>query len=634
MNSNESNIGTDIDSSNNEDLFTGIPSTYEDLYSTLIFGLLLFILGDVICKRLLRIVPSLVGYIITGIILGPEGYDIIPFVDTWVMLGNVGLTLLITQAGLEMDLQILKLIGIRGFVMAIIGSILPISIGMFVAWSILGQTGNTVIAIGCCFGPTSAGIAINVLGQCNNILDAPIGQLIVAAAIVDDILALLVLSQLQALTGDGGSSSSSDNETDINLSSIIIPIISAFSWLFIGGAIALFIAPQIIHQMFHIWIRLQNPSSFTSYIINAFRLHRKDPVIENSNNNDDEMWENYYYTKDRTGFTFISLLGLLFVLLPATYYTQASYLLGAFLTGLAFCQESSSSLTTQEEQQERENDDRNDDDDKTNQGDNENKNTNNNNNDDTKDNENNNNQNNNDNNADTLNEYFSIQLKRIIDTLMKIFFAATIGFQVPLSILFNDRIVIRNGFILSLSLLGKLAIGPLLTPIFDTNDDKDQDDEDDDDDEERDGGKENIHNKQGTRNDQQRKRTKKRRRKRKRWNGVHLRDCAVVGFSMAGEAEFAFIVAVFGVTEKLIPSDLYASIVLAILLSTILSPLFLRTTLAIYPYDTTSTTTSSNVKETKNKSSNDNDEMIDQNKDKYQNDVTRKREEEGSIIEA
>jgi hypothetical protein len=67
----------------------------------------------------------------------------------------------------------------------------------------------------------------------------------------------------------------------------------------------------------------------------------------------------------------------------------------------------------------------------------------------------------------------------------------------------------------------------------------------------------------------------------KKYRGLHLRDCLVVGFSMMGEAEFAFVVAVFGVTEGLFPPDIYASIVLAILMSTVISPLLLKITLVI-----------------------------------------------------
>jgi len=135
---------------------------------------------------------------------------------------------------------------------------------------------------------------------------------------------------------------------------------------------------------------------------------------------------------------------------------------------------------------------------------------------------------------DMLGEFFSAQFKRVLQWLMRLFFAATIGFQVPVS-LFGNATVLWKGLVLMVALCGKLAVGPLLTPRLDGQN--------------------------------------------------HWRDCAVVGFSMAGEAEFAFVIAVYGVTNGLIGAELYASVVLAILLSTILSPLLLRTTLALFPYD-------------------------------------------------
>ena len=122
---------------------------------------------------------------------------------------------------------------------------------------------------------------------------------------------------------------------------------------------------------------------------------------------------------------------------------------------------------------------------------------------------------------------------------MKIFFAATIGFQVPVKS-FGDAVIIGRGCLFVLALLGKLLVGGLAP---------------------------NFH------------------AATPRYRGRHLRDCFIVGLSMMGEAEFAFVVAVFGVTEGLIPPDLYASIVLAILLSTLISPLLLRTTLSLYPYE-------------------------------------------------
>jgi len=435
-------------------VFTGVPSSYQDLFATLVFLLALFLLGDVVCRRIFRIVPPLVGYIVIGTSMGPEGLNWIPHVGAWVILGNLGLVLLIAQAGLEMDLDILKQIGLRGFVSAVVGLILPISIGMLLSWAALGQTGSTVIAIGCCFGPTSAGISINVLGQCN-VLKMPIGKFIVAAAIVDDMLALLILSQLQALTVHG----------NVNLTDVLIPIVSGFSWLVLGSAMALYAVPSIFNKLFA-WSTLPP----VSRVLDFFRLDRPkaDCCISRSDDG------------DKAAFSLVSFIALLFILLPATDYSKASYLLGAFLSGLSFCQ------------------------------------------------------------VPGLDERFETEFKRVIKWLMKVFFAATIGFQVPIS-LFGDPVVIGRGFLLGLALLGKIAVGPITTPKFDGE-------------------------------------------TMRRWRGDHLRDCAVVGFSMAGEAEFSFIVAVFGLTEGLIPPNIYASVVLAILLSTIASPLLLRITLALYPY--------------------------------------------------
>ena len=75
------------------------------------------------------------------------------------------LILLVLEAGIDIDLSTLKLIGTRGFMIAFFGSILPIGIGMFIAY-ILGVDGGdtkAIIASGATFGPTSLGIALNIL---------------------------------------------------------------------------------------------------------------------------------------------------------------------------------------------------------------------------------------------------------------------------------------------------------------------------------------------------------------------------------------------------------------------------------------------------------------------------------------
>lgn len=103
------------------------------------------------------------------------------------MLGEIGLILLVLEAGIDIDLMTLKLIGARGVVIALVGTLLPVLLAFLVAF-VLGYRGVAAISAGCAFAPTSLGIAMNVLRQ-SKIANTPVGQLIVAAAIIDDMIA-------------------------------------------------------------------------------------------------------------------------------------------------------------------------------------------------------------------------------------------------------------------------------------------------------------------------------------------------------------------------------------------------------------------------------------------------------------
>ena len=456
----------DVSDSNNDDehIFTGVPTTPESLYGIMLFFLALYLVGDCFCHKVFKILPPLVGYILVGIAFGPEGWDLLSgngdcngAAETLVVLGNLGLTLLMVQAGLEMDYEVLRKVGLRGVVIAVVGTLLPVTIGTLISWNYVDNF-KSALAAGCSFGPTSAGIAMNVLGgtkvlskdKDNNsqdaqeqdttstILNLPVGQLIVAAAIVDDILALVVLSQLEALTISDGNETYSNRSLALDMA---IPIVSALVWLFLGGAIALWVFPKLFAELLN-HTKLDNSSGNVSLVV---------------------------------------LIGILYVLLPSTYFSRASYLLGAFLSGLCFCRDDSGGLQ----------------------------------------------------------QTFRREFQLLTDYGMKLFFAASIGFQVPVRSFTGSTIGL--GCFFALSLLGKLAVG-LLTPNFYQGDQS------------------------------------------KQYKRHRVRDSFVVGFSMMGEAEFAFVVAVFGVTEGLVPPDIYASIVWAILMSTVISPLLLKSTVTFLPY--------------------------------------------------
>eukprot|EP00804_Cyclotella_cryptica_P028486 CCRYP_014781-RA/>CCRYP_014781-RA protein AED:0.02 eAED:0.02 QI:317/1/1/1/1/1/3/2257/834 len=396
----------------------GVHIAYEDLYASMVFFAMIYV-GGQLASRLLRM-PSLVGEIFVGILLGPNLADYVPYPISFVMLGEIGLILLVIEAGIDIDLTTLKLIGSRGLIIAIVGSILPIAIAFVIAYALDSGDIISAIAAGSCFGPTSLGIAMNILRQ-GKIVNTPVGQLIVSAAVIDDMIALIILSQLSALTGEA------------NVASIVIPIVSALGFLIIGGYIAVFQLPRFLDRFFYPKIKKENQGA--------------------------------------AGLALMFLL--LFAMMPATYYAKSSFLMGAFLSGLVFC--------------------RNHD----------------------------------------VHVRFVSQYKRLLQWLMRIFFAASIGFQVPIRDFSNVK-VIGIGLLFTLALLGKLAVG-FLVPNFNNSE---------------------------------------------VFRGLHLRDCLITGCSMAAEGEFAFVIAVFSVDSGLIHPDLYASIVLAVLISTIIPPFALRFTIS------------------------------------------------------
>ena len=76
------------------------------LYRSMLFLLLLYVTGDILCGKLIRIVPPLVGQIAIGMVLGPHVLQFVPDLG-WPYLGEIGLILLLCQAGLEMDFEVL-----------------------------------------------------------------------------------------------------------------------------------------------------------------------------------------------------------------------------------------------------------------------------------------------------------------------------------------------------------------------------------------------------------------------------------------------------------------------------------------------------------------------------------------------
>jgi Kef-type K+ transport system membrane component KefB len=179
--------------------------------------------------------PSLVGEIVAGFLLGPPLADFVPYPGALVLLGNIGLIGLLLESGISLDLPQLKINGHRALLMATAGAVIPLAVGFSVGrW--IGQDVPSAIAAGACFASTSLGVASNALNT-GDVINTPLGQLIVASSVLDDVYGLIMLSLLQVI-----------GDPDSQAFDYVLPFLSSFVCLIGLGALGLTVFPRIIEE--------------------------------------------------------------------------------------------------------------------------------------------------------------------------------------------------------------------------------------------------------------------------------------------------------------------------------------------------------------------------------------------------
>jgi len=378
---------------------------YEDVFNTLVFLLAVWCGGklSMACR-----LPSLVGEIIVGVLLGPGLADFVPFPYALRLYGELGLLFLVLEAGVEVDIEVLKDLGLLGLALGLSSALLPFVLATGMALLVLRYDVQASLAVGFSMAPTSMGVALTILkkaGMTNTFQ----GQLIIAGLIVDAVVALILLSQLENLKSP-------------DVASVMIPIISSLGFLVGVGSAAILVTPRYFD-----WLRQKVPPEHEANVL-LFLL-------------------------------FSSAIGLM----AGTHYSKSHYLLGVFLAGFLFCT------------------------------------------------------------VERIQEIWRDQIKRVMQWLVRLFFASTIGFDVPIKDIFTSKVIV-GGLVLMVSLLGKLSTGLLARPRTRSN-------------------------------------------------------IFMVGLSMAVWGEFGLIIAATSLDLELIDGDTFSIIVLATIISTIISPLLLSTLL-------------------------------------------------------
>jgi Kef-type K+ transport system membrane component KefB len=146
--------------------------------------------------------PTVAGEILAGVIIGPSVLGWVAPSELTGSLSEIGVIFLLFLVGLETKPADIFRVGARALLVAILGVIVPFIFGylIMVAWS---QTQIEAIFVGAAMVATSVGITARVLGQMG-LLNLEVSRIILGAAVIDDILGLLILAVVSSLAREGG----------------------------------------------------------------------------------------------------------------------------------------------------------------------------------------------------------------------------------------------------------------------------------------------------------------------------------------------------------------------------------------------------------------------------------------------
>lgn len=153
--------------------------------------------------------PAVIGQLLSGILLGPAILNWIHPNEIISLFSEFGVILLMFLAGLESDLDLLKKYFKLSFTVASVGVILPV-VFMGLASYFFGMKPLESLFIGIVFAATSVSISVVVLQEAHQ-LHTRAGTAILGAAVVDDILAVVVLSLFTTFSHEGGKSGLTNN---------------------------------------------------------------------------------------------------------------------------------------------------------------------------------------------------------------------------------------------------------------------------------------------------------------------------------------------------------------------------------------------------------------------------------------
>lgn len=146
--------------------------------------------------------PAVLGELVGGVVLGSGLISFFqPHDPSLSLMAELGVILLLFETGLESDLGALMGAGLTSLAVACAGVAVPFALGFGVMHG-LGHALMPSVFVGAALTATSVGITARVLADMGR-LDRPESHIVLGAAVIDDVLGIIILSAIQGMVYSG-----------------------------------------------------------------------------------------------------------------------------------------------------------------------------------------------------------------------------------------------------------------------------------------------------------------------------------------------------------------------------------------------------------------------------------------------
>ena len=191
--------------------------------------------------------PAVLGELVAGVLLGGSVLGIVPHEgaagELLHVLAQLGVLLLLFEIGLETDLREMFRVGPASLAVAVVGVAVPFGLG-YAYWVWTGHSTTAAVFVGATLTATSVGITARVLADLGR-MATPEARVIIGAAVIDDVLGLVILSVVSGIAAGAA----------VSVAGAARTLAVAVGFLVVAVLLGRFLLPRLFDQVVRMRVR-------------------------------------------------------------------------------------------------------------------------------------------------------------------------------------------------------------------------------------------------------------------------------------------------------------------------------------------------------------------------------------------